>query len=157
MLLSLAATKAGAALLIMLGSLSAWAETSYHETLLKDKISTITILIAETVVFFALIVSWALFSDSRRAKLVTDFKRLSVPRWLFFVMFACFGLVGAYAGDAALVSHGTHNVRLSYIVIGLGVSSGLYMYSIDRKRTLKSLPWLIGLVVCAIGLATSKD
>ena len=157
MLLSLAATKAGAALLIMLGSLSAWAETSYHERLLHDKISTITILIAETVIFSALILAWALFSDSRRARIFTDLKKLSVPRWLFFVMFACFGLVGAYAGDAALVSHGTHNIQLSSIVIGLGVSSGLYMYSIDRKGALKSLPWLIGLVACAIGLATSKD
>ena len=60
-------------------------------------------------------------------------------------------------GDAALVAHGTHYIRLSSIVIGLGVSSALYMYSIDKDRTLKSLPWLIGLVVCAIGLATSKD
>ena len=157
MLLSLAATKAGAALLIMLGSISAWAETSYHERLLNDKISTITILIAETIIFFTLIVAWALFSDSRRSRIFNDFKKFSVPRWLFFVMFACLGLIGAYAGDAALVAHGTHNIRLSSIVIGLGVSSGLYMYSINRERTLKSLPWLIGLVVCAIGLATSKD
>jgi len=149
MLLSLATTKAGAALLIMLGALVGWAETAYHESLLKDKISTLAILLAETTVFLAILGIWALCSKDRVRRLSGDIYRLTHGRWVLFAAFALVGLVGAYTADAALVTHGTGNMRLAGLIVGIGVTAGLYIVSVEKGKALKSLLWLTGMVICA--------
>tara|TARA_Y100000389_G_scaffold60022_1_gene56114 strand:+ start:3929 stop:4402 length:474 start_codon:yes stop_codon:yes gene_type:complete len=155
MLVSLATTKAGAAIIIMLGAVVSWAERAYYEGLLKDSISTLSILIVETVVFLALVLAWASSSHKRRSAIVRDISLLSNERWLFFTVFAVFGLLSAYASDVSLIKHGTATIQLGGIVIALGVSAALYMLSVQREKALTTFPWLLGLIVCAVGLATS--
>jgi hypothetical protein len=157
MFLSLAATKAGTAIIIVIGAVVSWAESAYYEDLLRDRISTLSILIAETVVFLALVLAWALSSDKRRSIKTKEILLLSNERWMFFVGFAVVGLLGAYASDVSLLKHGTAKLQLGGIVLTLGISAALYMLSVQREKALKSLMWLIGLIVCAVGLAISED
>ena len=157
MLLSLASTKAGAALLIMFGALVGWAESAYHESLLKDKISTLAILLAETSVFLAILGVWALCSKDRVKRLSGDIYRLTHGRWVLFAVFALVGLATAHTADVALVEHGTGNMRLAGLIVGIGVTAGLYILSVEREKALKSLLWLTGMVICAVGLAASQE
>ena len=74
-----------------------------------------------------------------------------------FIVFSVLGMTGAYAADLSLLAHGAHNMRMGNVIIGLGATAGLYMLSIDRANAFTSLPWLVGMVVCAVGLVNSQD
>lgn len=153
MLLTIAATKAGAAFLITIGALVSWFETSYHEGLLKANISTLTVLLIETLIFSTLVLLWVISSEHRAKRVYNEAVNLSSKEWLLFLLFAGIGILGAYASDAAVLSHGVHSIQLGSIVIGLGLTGGLYMLSVDKQKALKSLPWLLALIISAIGLA----
>jgi ABC-type multidrug transport system fused ATPase/permease subunit len=116
----------------------------------------LTVLFIETLTFSALVSVWAMSSRQRAKRVYKEAMNLSPKEWLLFLLFAGVGLLGAYASDAAVLSHGVHSIQLGSIAIGLGLTSGLYMFSVDRQKALKSIPWLLGLIVSAVGLVNSK-
>lgn len=157
MLLTFAGTKLGTVVLLVAGAVAAWAEDSYHESLLNANVSTLSILSADAAVFFVILAAWSLSSQKRRRRVVDDFAKFSSRHWLSFLAFGLAGLVAAYGADVALVEHGAHNMNLAAIVIGLGVASGIYMLKSERIVVVQSAPWLMGLVICAVGLAMSRQ
>lgn len=137
-------------LVIVLTALISFRATSIDEEILKTKISTPTILITEGVIVIAFIAIAGIFVPNIRRKIQSDFENISLRNVLLLGLYAALGLGLTLVANDALVHHGTNEVKMYELIVGILVTGAIYFLTSDKKVTPRKIILFIMLAVFAV-------
>ena len=137
-------------LVIVLTALISFRATSIDEEILKTKISTPTILITEGVIVIAFIAIACIFVPNIRRKIQSDFENISLRNVLLLGLYAALGLGVTLVANDALVHHGTNEVKMYELIVGILVTGAIYFLTSDKKVTPRKIILFIMLAVFAV-------
>ena len=137
-------------LVIVLTALISFRATSIDEKILKTKISTPTILITEGVIVIAFIAIAGIFVPNIRRKIQSDFENISLINVLLLGLYAALGLGLTLVANDALVHHGTNEVKMYELIVGILVTGAIYFLTSDKKVTPRKIILFIMLAVFAV-------
>lgn len=136
-------------MIVVLTALMSFRTTRIYEDILKSKISTPTILIMDGAMAIALIALAAMFVPDVREKMRSDFKRIPLKSVLSLGFYAVLGLGLALVANDVLVHHGTNEVKMYELVVGILVTGVIYFLTSDKKVTPKKIILFILLAIFA--------
>ena len=137
-------------MVIVLAALISFRATSIDEDILKAKISTPTILITEGVIVLALIAVAGIFVPNIRRKIQSDFGKISLRNVLLLGLYAALGLGLTLIANDVLVHHGTNEVKMYELIVGILVTGTIYFLTSDKKVTPKKIILFIMLAIFAV-------
>lgn len=143
-------SKLGLVIIIAIATIVSFNGTKVDENILKNNIGTPAILITEGTIVLLSVLLTTLFIPKMRTKLISDLKRMNVGNIIRLGGYAIFGMIIAFMANDALLEHGTNEVKMYKLIIGLLVTGGIYFMTADQKITIKKLLFFITLSIFAI-------
>ena len=147
---NLVRSKIGLVCVIAFATLISIGATKADEDILKREISTSTILITEGVIVLFSLLTISLLIPKMRRKLFIDIKKLTLGNIARLAFYALIGVGIAYVANDALIHHGTNEVKIYQLIIGLLVTGLIYFLTSNKKLTLKKVSFFIFLSVFAV-------
>ena len=135
---------------IVLAVVISFQATSIDEDMLNAKISTPTILITKALIEFSLLVITYIFVSPIRSKIRSDFNKISLISVLLLGLYTVLGLGLAFIANKALLHHGTNEVKMYELIVGVLVTGIIYFSNSKEKATPKKILFFIMLAVFAI-------
>jgi hypothetical protein len=137
-------------LVIILAALISFRATSIDEDILKAKISTPTILITEGLIVLALIAIAGIFVPDIRRKIKSDFENISLRNVLQLSLYAALGLGLTLITNEALVHHGTNEVKMYELIVGILVTGAIYFMASGNRIMYNKVFYFLMIAVFAI-------
>ena len=143
-------SKLGLVATIVVGTLVSINGTRVDESILKKNISTPTILIIEGLIVLSAILLTVAFVPKMRSKTISDMKKITIGDITRLGLYALIGIAVAFIVNDALVHHGTDEVKLYQIIIGLLITGLIYFLSTNKKLAPKKIVFFIVLSIFAV-------
>lgn len=143
-------SKLGLVGIIVVATLVGINATKVDEDILKKDISTPTILVTEGAIVISAILLTILFIPKMRGKMISDMKKMSINDVIRLGGYALIGLIIAFVANDALVHHGTNEVKLYQLIIGLLITGLIYFLSSTKKITVKKVAFFLVLSIFAV-------
>jgi hypothetical protein len=132
-------SKLGLVSIIVVATLVGINTSKVDEDILKKDISTITILVIEGAIVLTAILSAILFMPKMRTKVIADMKKMNIIDSIKLGGYAIVGLVIAFVANDALIHHGTNEVKIYQLIVGLLITGLIFFLTSNKKVTIKKL------------------
>ena len=150
-------TKTGLITILIIASVAGWIGTAFDETLMKDDIGTISLLLYESIVFLFVLGVVCLFSKTARDNVIENVGKMSIHRFLVMLGFSIFGLMVAIISDLLLQHHGTANLKMSSVIVSFLVTGSLFFLVESKNFNIKKLLFFIIMLGGAVGFNLVGD
>lgn len=140
-------SKIGLVLIIILATVISINASRVDESILKNNISTPTILFTEGLFLqIAIIISYLIMPDVRK-KMLSDMKKLTYNNISMLGFYSLVGIGVAFIANDALLHHGTDEVKMLNLIIGFLITGLIYFFTTNKKLSLKKLAFFIALCI----------
>lgn len=148
-------SKIGLVVIIILATFISINASRVDESILKNNISTPTILFTEGLFFLISIIISALVMPDIRKKMLSDMKKLTYTNIAMLGFYSLVGIGIAFIANDALLHHGTDEVKMFELIVGFLITGLIYFFTTNKKLSLKKLAYFIALCIFA-GLFTME-
>jgi uncharacterized integral membrane protein len=140
-------SKIGLVVIIILATFISINASRVDESILKNNISTPTILFTEGLFLqIAIIISCLIVPDVRK-KMLSDMKKLTYTNIAMLGFYSLVGIGVAFIANDALLHHGTDEVKMLNLIIGFLITGLIYFFTTNKKLSLKKLAFFIALCI----------
>ena len=132
-----------------------WIITQFDEKILLDDVSTLSLLLFESITILLVIAAITAISSTARKELKESLLKIDIITFSILTVFSLVGVAMAYGSDIVLKHHGTSDVKIGKVVIGLVVTGLIYLL-VERKRfNPRKMIFFLAMIGFAIGFALS--
>lgn len=137
---------------LVVGTILGINATKVEEDILSKDISSPTILVTQGLIVLTAILLIVTLIPSMRANMMSDINKMTIRDIMRLGAYAVGGIIFAFAAHAVLLQHGTNEVKLFKIIIGLLITGLIYFLSSNKNKkiTIKKIILFIILSISAI-------
>ena len=140
--------KFGLLIVVLIATFFAGIATKFDENLLKDGISTPSILFIEAGTLVSILIFYYIYSFQTKNKLFSDLKKINYLRLSIFYFITILMVVTAFLVNDAVKQYGSSLVEIEIIIMGLLLYGFVYFILNNNKNqnNLKIVSYLIILI-----------
>jgi len=153
MLDAFAKTKHGFITILILSSIIGWMATYHDEMLLLEEVSTLSLLLYETITLLLVILVMTIISKSARKSITNTLHKIDGKTFLLLCFFSIVGVGLAFTGDFILKYHGTAKVRFGQVITSFLITGTIYLFLERNNLNIKKLIFFFTMLFGAIGFA----
>ena len=141
--------------LLIITTIVGWIITKFDEKILLSNVSTLSLLLFESITILLVIAAITLFSSTARKELQESLLKVDITTFSILTIFSLVGVAMAYGSDIVLKHHGTSDVKIGKVVVGF-IVTGLIYFLVERHRfNTKKLLFFLAMIGFAIGFTLS--
>lgn len=157
MLNDFAKTQHGFIIILIVSSLVGWFATFYDEKLLQDEISTLSLLLYETIILLMVILIISIVSSDARKSITNTIYRTDLKTFFLLFVFSIVGVGLSFTGDYILKHHGTAKVRFGQVIISFIITGVLYFLMESKNFNIKKLLFFLTMLGGAVGFIMNDE
>ncbi|MAV57200.1 MAG: hypothetical protein CMI79_06755 [Candidatus Pelagibacter sp.] len=151
MLDDFAKTKHGFISILILSSIIGWIATYHDEKLLLEEVSTLSLLLYETITLLLVILLMAFISKPARKTIASTIHKIDGKTFLLLCFFSLVGVGLSFTGDFILKHHGTAKVRFGEVITSFIITGTIYLFLERNNFNIKKLLFFLTMLGGAIG------
>ena len=151
MLKDFAKTQHGFIIILIVSSLAGWLATFYDEKLLLSDMTTLSLLLYETITLLMVILIMSIISEDARKSITKTIHLIDFKTFLLLFIFSIVGVGLSFTGDYILTHHGTAKVRFGQVIVSFLITGTLYFLMESKNFNIKKLLFFITMLGGAVG------